>query len=151
MTKFTHRWSPKLPEQYGWPADIDTKLWNPAWLTLPREGLYPPGENVFDALQTSLNCVGELHGTQTLLHQRLELPARHFVVVMRASTWVQPPPVFALDPSWRKNWNTRAKLARSDHPFDLNLSIDLDILSMASARKLMTTKGWATTFQEGEN
>lgn len=152
MPQRIHRWSPGLPQDYGWLPNLIPEAWNLAWLTLPREGVYPAQAGVLPALAASLGCMGATPGQPPApLRARLVLPARHFVAQMRVCVWDTAPPILAADPNWRKNWALRAQQARPDHPFDLNLCIDMEVHSLRAAREVMRQKGWASVFQEADS
>lgn len=146
-----YRWSPGPPESYGYPDNMEVEAWNLAWLTLPQRSggrrKSPPHD---EALTHSLQCIARVNQNLLSMTQLLRLPPRHFVSLCRAATWDEEPGLMVEDDQWRRHWSARVRRARTDHPQDLNLCIDLDIVSTQAARRLLEAKGWATTFQEEE-
>jgi hypothetical protein len=148
-----YRWSPDPVEAYCPPGSVNAALaklrpeaWNLAWLALPDPAHQKAPRGFRSALSHSLTCRATI-GPHTLsMAQLLRIPARGFFNLAAQAQWNETPRLMEMDAQWREQWGEKADTARSEHPNDLNRTIDDAASNVQAARILLTRMGLAKTF-----
>lgn len=127
----TYRWSPEPA-----PFAVPMRTWNLIWLTWPG----PPTDRTNgDLMAVDATIMAELRGAGgSWKHtgaRLADIPARHAAHLLCMA--VNNPLVRRMGPGIREVWVERARLARPDHPDDLNLLIDYNPEDLLAAQKVL--------------